>query len=157
MNVPTDAPRAHGPTFWIGVVIGWAAIAFGVRGVFKDGGAVGFGQWFIGVAIAHDVVVAPIAFATAWLAGRILPRHAVLPVRLGLASTGLLTLVTWPLLWGYGRAASNPTALPLDYRRNYAAALVAIWLAVAGSVAIGWIRRRTTHTSPTTTDGPITT
>ena len=92
---------------------------------------IGFARWFVGVAIVHDAFVAPAVFGVAWLAGRLLPRRAVVPVRLGLASTALVTLYAWPLVRGYGRAASNPTALPLDYRRNLVISLVAIWIAVA--------------------------
>jgi hypothetical protein len=67
---------------------------------------------------------------------------AVVPVRLGLATTGLLTLYAWPLVRGYGRAASNPTALPLDYSRNLVVSLIVTWTAVAAWIAAIAVRSR---------------
>jgi hypothetical protein len=90
----------------------------------------GFARWFIGVAIVHDAFLAPAVLLIAWAIGRIFPRRAVVPVRLGLATTGLLVLYAWPLVRGYGRTESNPSALPLDYTRNLVISLLVIWLIV---------------------------
>ena len=129
----TPALPHRGRMFWASMMVGWAIVLFGIRGLFMDRAATapaGFAKWFIGLAIVHDAFVAPVVFTVAWLAGRILPRRAVVPVRLGLATSGLLILYAWPLARGYGRRESNPSALPLDYGRNLIVSLITIWILV---------------------------
>ena len=141
MNQP--APIRRGPLFWLGVAIGWAFIAYGIRGVLTERAVRGpaeFARWFVGIAIVHDALLVPVALSLAWAVGRVVPRPAVVPVRLGLATTGLLALFTWPYVRGYGRADTNPSALPLDYGRNLLGALIAVWLLVAV-----WIAAKTVH------------
>lgn len=137
-----DKPR-YGAMFWASATIGLFIIGFGVRGILSDRGATpprGFAQWFIGSAIVHDALIAPCAFAIAWAVGRVLPRAAVVPVRLGLATSALLIAFAWPLVRGYGRRESNPTALPLDYGRNLLLTLVVVWLTVFAAIATKTLR-----------------
>jgi hypothetical protein len=133
----------RGPVFWVGVAMGWLFIVYGTRGVLVDHTATapaGFARWFVGIAIVHDAVVAPVVLLIAWTVGRAVPRQAVVPVRLGLATTGLIVLYTWPFVRSYGRAETNPSALPLDYGRNLIGALIAVWLCVAAWIAIKSVR-----------------
>lgn len=128
----TPSDRSRGVAFWAAVAGGWAMIAFGVRGLVGDGvDLIGFARWFVGIAVLHDAFVAPLVFGVAWLVGRVLPRTSVIPVRVGLATSALLIVYAWPLVRGWGRTASNPTALPLDYRRNLVLSLAAVWTGVA--------------------------
>ena len=131
MTPPTRANR--GPLFWATAVVGWGLILFGIRGLAMNRNAtpaLGFARWFIGLAVVHDALLVPAVLLIAWTIGRIVPRRAVVPVRLGLATTGLLVLYAWPLVRGYGRRESNPSALPLDYGRNLVVSLLVIWLGV---------------------------
>jgi hypothetical protein len=108
-------------------------ILVGLRGVLVDATLtkpVNLGIWLLGLAVLHDVLLAPATYAVAALVGRVLPQRSVTPVRVGLAGTALALVVTWPLVRGYGRRASNPTALPLDYGRNLIAGLVVGWVAI---------------------------
>ena len=89
----------------------------------------------------------PAVLLIAWTIGRIVPRRAVVPVRLGLATTGLLVLYAWPLVRGYGRSESNPSALPLDYSRNLVVSLLVIWLGVGI-----WITATSLHASSPPTE-----
>lgn len=138
-----DHTLRYGAVFWASATIGLFLIGLGVRGILGDRGATpprGFAQWFIGSAIVHDALIAPCAFAIAWAVGRVLPRVAVVPVRLGLATSALLIAFAWPLIRGYGRRKSNPSALPLDYGRNFALALVVVWLTVLSAIATKTMR-----------------
>ena len=140
-----DGSQAHryGISFWTSAVIGLLIMAFGVRGLFSDRSATpprGFAQWFVGSAIVHDALIAPCAFAIAWAVGWALPRRAVIPVRLGLATSALLVAFAWPLVRGYGRRAANPTALPLDYGRNLVVALIVVWIVVLATIATTAVR-----------------
>ena len=137
MTTPSLPHR--GRMFWGGMVVGWAFILFGIRGLFMDRTATapaGFAKWFIGLAIVHDALLAPLVLAVAWLVGRFLPRRAVAPLRLGLATSGLVILYAWPLARGYGRRESNPSALPLDYGRNLIVSLITLWILVGLWIAI---------------------
>ncbi|MEO5843064.1 MAG: hypothetical protein ABIQ73_04810 [Acidimicrobiales bacterium] len=152
MTTPSLPHR--GRMFWGGMVVGWAIILFGIRGLFMDRAATTpaeFAKWFIGLAIVHDAFLAPAVFTVAWLAGRVLPRRAVVPVRLGLATSGLLILYAWPLARGYGRRESNPSALPLDYGRNLVVSLITIWILVGLWIAIAALQSQRRRAVPQVT------
>jgi hypothetical protein len=68
------------------------------------------------------------------------PRRASVPVCIGLATTMLLVLYSWPLVRGYGRTDSNLSALPLDYGRNLAVTLMVLWVCVTVWIATRWAR-----------------
>lgn len=145
MNAPSNAPSRppRRAMFWVGVVVGWGFILFGIRGLLMDRAAsapAGFAKWFIGLAIVHDALLAPLVLVGGWLVGRALPRRAAVPVQLGLATSGLLFLYAWPLVRGYGRRESNPSALPLDYGRNFAVSLIVIWAGVGLWIAMTSLR-----------------
>ncbi|MGH9289742.1 MAG: hypothetical protein ACRD0V_15860, partial [Acidimicrobiales bacterium] len=62
------------------------------------------------------------------------------PVRAGLAATGILALVGWPFVRGYGADPTNQSLLPRDYGAGLTAAIGVVWLAVAAWVAWRYIR-----------------
>ena len=77
--VPADhtAPERPGPGFWIGLIIGGAVMAFGIRGVVTDFGrtqSVNLALWVIGADILHDLLIAPIAIGIGWTVARVGPR-----------------------------------------------------------------------------------
>ena len=129
----------HGKSFWIGLVLGWALIIIGVRGLIVDHALTNpanLVRWLLGLALLHDLVLAPAVYAVAWAITRAVPRPATTPLRVGLATSGLLIAFAWPLVRAYGRRASNPTALPLDYGRNLALSLAVVWAAVAAWIGV---------------------
>jgi hypothetical protein len=146
VNRVNDAQRTRrGSVFWVGVAVGWGVMLAGLRGLLVDAALTqppDLARWFFGAAIAHDLLIAPAAYLCALLVGRVVPRSAVVPVSLGLAASALLVGFTWPLLGAYGRRASNPTVLPLDYTRNVMVALAAIWGAVTVAIVVSVLRRR---------------
>ncbi|HVX42365.1 MAG TPA: hypothetical protein VHC49_00670 [Mycobacteriales bacterium] len=98
--------------------------------------------WFIGGALAHDVVLAPAVIVV----GAVLARWCPPPVRpflqAGLIMTGGLTLVAIPVLTGRGYSPKVPSALPLNYWHGYLIAVGCIWAAVALAGAFQALRRR---------------
>ena len=132
--------------FWAGLVIGVGFVAAGVRGLLHDRAATqptDLVKWLLGAGVVHDAVIAPLVVAGAWITGRVLLPRARTPVRLGVIATAMFTVLFWPLVQGWGRRATNPSALPLDYGRNLVAVLAAIWLTVLVSITVRtWRARR---------------
>jgi hypothetical protein len=93
-------------------------------------------RWGIGLAVVHDLVLAPIVSLVGLAVGRLLPRSAKGPVAAGLFVSATVTAVAWPAVRGYGRLPGNPSALPGNYARGLAVVLAAVWVAVAVAVAI---------------------
>jgi hypothetical protein len=118
-------------------VVGWIVIAFGIWGLFEDSSRTHPDQWirwFLGGAIAHDYLVAPLVFA----AGRFVVARVPLiyrpSVQGGLVASALVATVAWPLVAGFGRSAGNPSALPSNYALGLGVVLVIVWTAAATSM-----------------------
>lgn len=125
-----DVPR--GAWFWTLAACGWAGIAYGLAGLLRaDIDPLGFATWFVGGALVHDLLLAPAVLAFAWMLTRWLRPAIAGPVKVGLAISALITLYAWPLVRGYGRSTTLPSALPLDYGRNLVLALLVVWFVVA--------------------------
>jgi hypothetical protein len=120
--------------WWIGAAAGTAVIAFGLVGALSHSGATDPTQlltWTVGAAVVHDALLAPVVIAFGLVTARYVPVTVRVPVRVGLALSGLVTALAWPYLRGYGYRASNPSALPFQYGRNLVIVLAAIWVSVA--------------------------
>ena len=66
----------YGPLFWTGVGVGWLGIAFGVLVAAHEAGATHPPRPRRGssaLALAHDLVLAPVALLVAWIVRRIAP------------------------------------------------------------------------------------
>ena len=126
---------AAGPWWrWLFLVPGFAAVAFGAVGLLRDDRVPlpAWLAWFVGSALVHDLVIAPLVIAVGALLARVLPRAARPPVVVGLVVSGVLTLVALPFILDLG-TSREPGFLPLDYGRN-------LLLLIAGvmAVAVGW-------------------
>ncbi len=134
-----------GPGRWIGLALGAPVIAWGIRGVLMESARTHpaeLARWLVGSAVVHDAVVLPIVASVAVLARRVVSDRAWPAVRWALATSGVVAIVSWPFVRGYGRRASNPSLLPRDYGTGVAVALAAVWL-VCGAVC--WRARRLTR------------
>lgn len=130
-------PRTGTWTFWVSAAAGWALMAFGIRGLLHEHLATnptGFGRLLVGAALVHDLLVAPLIFGVGLLVGRLVPASVRSVVQGGLICSGLVTLYAFPFVRGYGRAPTNPSALPGNYGRGLVVVLLAIW-AVTGVLA----------------------
>jgi hypothetical protein len=96
----------------------------------------------VGLALAHDLVLAPVVLLVGAGVRRVVPAGARPLVAGGLLVSGVLGLVAWPLVRGYGRSAGNPSVLPRDYGRGLLVALAATWAVV---LVLHLVRRLTTR------------
>jgi hypothetical protein len=136
-----------GPVFWVGVVIGWALIALGVRGLLHDHVATNpavVGRYILEAALILDLVVAPVACAAGLLVARLLkpPLRAIIGG--GLVATVVISIYSYPFIRGYGRSPNLPSALPLNYARGLIIVLAVIWV-VVGALSVWAVRRAHRH------------
>lgn len=147
----------HEPASWPArglMAVGWAVLAVGALGALGRiehfAGPIPWPalvRWSIGLALANDLVLAPIACLVGLAVGRLLPWSAKGPVAAGLFVSATVTAVAWPALRGYGRRPGDPSALPGNYAQGLAAVLVAVWAAVAVGVAMRAFSGRAGRTS----------
>lgn len=128
---------------WILYAVGAATIGGGIRGVFID--AVGahpleFAKFFVGSAVVHDGIIAPLVVFAGWLAVRRVPARARGVVQTALLVSGTFVVVALPVVAGFGRRADNSSALPQNYGLNLVLLLALVWL-VAG-IRLWWTRPR---------------
>ena len=119
-------------------------MAYGVRGVLVDAAdthPAELARWIVGAALVHDAVLIPLVALVAWALRRVTPARWWPAVRAGAVTTGVLALVAWPLVLGYGRDPGNPSLFPRNYGLGLAVTLAVVWLAVAATCGARWLRR----------------
>ncbi len=138
------AAGEHGPAFWVGLVLGWPLIGFGVWTLFRRSGATdppNFSALFLGLALVHDLVLAPLVSALAVWVGPRLPARARAPVAVAAIVSGALVLISLPPLLSDG-VPDNPSLLPRNYPFGLLVALAAVWAVTGAAVAIVRLRGR---------------
>jgi hypothetical protein len=147
------ATRALTPWWrWLFLLPGLAAVVYGAHGLLTAGGRVPLGSWltwFIGSALVHDLVIAPVWIGLGWLATRFLPRSARPPVVLAAAVTGVLTLVALPFVLGRGADPINSSFLPRDYGRNLLLIAAGVWVVAPAWAVLAVRRARRSSAVPT--------
>ena len=128
-----NAPR-YSRAYWIALPLGGALMGFGVVGLIGNLGVSSAGDaagWLVGADLAHDFVLAPVACLVGAAAARVLPWWCRAPVQAALLTSGVLLIVVFPALRGYGRATvpDNPSIQPLDYTTSTLTALAVVWAA----------------------------
>ena len=124
-----DVERRSG-WFFLGLVVGWAVMAFGVVGALAnsaDTQPAALARWVIGSALAHDALLAPVVLLAGAALARAVPARWRPPVQSGLIVSGVILLVTFPLVRRYGVRPDNPTVLYRDYGGPLIAVLAAVW------------------------------
>ena len=128
---------ARGRTFWIGATAGWALIIYGLRGALHhslDTRPSQLARFWIGGALAHDLLLAPVVLGIGIVLDRLVPRRRHAFVQRALIICGPLALFAYPQIRGYGHALRNPTSLPHNYIANFflvAGAVIAALVASA--------------------------
>jgi hypothetical protein len=130
------SPPGYGRAFWIALPIGAALMTFGAVGLLGDVGVdagVKVGGWLVGADVAHDFVLAPLACLVGAAVARALPRWCRAPVQAALLTSGVLLIVVFPALRGFGRdqVPDNPSVQPLAYTTGTLTALAVVWAAAA--------------------------
>jgi hypothetical protein len=158
------SPPRYGRAFWIALPVGAALMAFGAVGLVGDSGVgagAEVGGWLVGADVAHDFVLAPLACLVGAAVARALPRWWRAPVQAALLTSGVLLIVVFPALPGFGRdqVPDNPSVQPLDYTTATVTALAVVWaaagvwLVVRLTISDRGRRRPPSHATP---DGPPT-
>lgn len=142
-----DAPG--GPAFWVGLVLGGAVMAFGVRGLvngLSTDSLASVGRWVVGADLVHDLVLAPVVVLVGAAVSRRLPERWRAPIQVGLVATGIVLLVGWVPWRGDGRALvpDNPSVQPLDYTTAILTVVGVVWLAVGVWLALRLLVQRGT-------------
>lgn len=130
------------------IAIGALVMAYAVIGALTDPDVkIGALVFLAGVLVAHDGVLLPLTIGVGILVGRYAPRRARALIRAALVISLAVTIVAFPLVLGRGRAADNPSLLPLHYGRGLLEIYVVIWatVAVAATVQAWRDRRRPLH------------
>jgi hypothetical protein len=137
---PTGATAAiaedYGPRFWIGVVIGWSIIGFGIHSAYVTKGAsrpVYSLKVLVLFALVHDLIVAPAVIGIGLALRRILRGGIIVRVAIGAAIVSIIvTAFAWGEIRGYGRSPSLQS-LQLG---NYATGLLTVLGTVWGAAAV---------------------
>lgn len=127
MTGERNAPS--GRIFWFGLVAGWAVMLFGLAGLFDNASRthpVNFGLWFLGSALVHDALIAPLVFALAFTIVRVVPARFRPFLRTGLILNAAVMVVAFPMVAAPG-VPGNPSALPRNYPVGLAVILGLIW------------------------------
>lgn len=136
--------REHGPVFWVGIAAGWAVMAFGIWTFLRRAGATRpANAWslLVGLAIAHDLVLAPLVTGlAAWLVPR-LPRRVRPAIVAAAIVSGILALVSLPPILG-DQPGDNSSLLPRDYPAGLAIALASVWAVTFAAVGVLRVRSR---------------
>lgn len=137
---------------WFFAVTGLALLAYGAVlawefATSRTVNAVQGAAWFIGGPLVHDGLVAPVVGLLGLGMSRVLPTPWRAPVVTGLVLTGVLALLSVPLLWRPFGGATNPGLHDRDYGTGLAIALGIVWVCVIlvglaqqhrSRLALGW-------------------
>jgi hypothetical protein len=140
--VTDHPPHRRGPLFWVSAVAGWALIGWGVRGLLHfhvDTRPAELARFFLGGALIHDLVFAPIVLGGGVMMARLSPRRWRAYVQGTLLVIGAVVLFAYPEVRDYARVLHNPTSLPHNYTANLAVVAVGVCLLV---VVIALLRSR---------------
>jgi hypothetical protein len=140
---PAREPRSR--LFWPGVVIGWALMAFAVRGLLhahRSTNPQATVRLLVGLDIVHDFVLVPVVLLVGLALKRVVPPRVRAPLTVGLVVSGVVTLYAYPFVRGFGRSAATPSRLPNNYATGLATVLAAVWITVlVGAAVVARVRR----------------
>jgi hypothetical protein len=124
------SPVGNRRIFWVCVLVGWVLIAIGIRGVIVDARTTRppqWGAWFVGAALFHDLLVAPVVFVVAARLLRRVRRPFRALVQAALILTAFVAAGSLPVVLRLGEPTGNPTVLPEDALPAFLGVLGAIW------------------------------
>jgi hypothetical protein len=151
MGIEADRPLNErreipsGRLFWLAVAVGWAVMGFGFAGALTEANRShprSLAIWMAGCLIAHDFVLAPIVFAVGKALRRVTSGLGRSLVQACLFLSGVIFLVSIPVLGRFGERPDNPTLMPRNYGIGLVVALVTVWLATTAVFGVIALRRR---------------
>jgi len=133
-------PDRHGAVFWTGVVVGWLVIAWGLWLVAArppETRPINFAAFFVGLALVHDLVLAPVVMSAGAALRRRAPALAAGAVAAGLVVSSIVVVYAIPLwLDRATKTAQNPSFLSRDPVVGVVIVLTLTWI-VVGAVVLG--------------------
>jgi hypothetical protein len=137
------------------IAIGGLGMLYAAIGALTDADVKGGAFLFLaGVLITHDGFFLPITIAVGALLGRFTPLRLRAFVGSALVVSLAVTVVAFPLVLGKGRAADNPSLLPLHYGRGLLDVYAVIW-AGAAVAAVVRVRRERRRRPPAPVEGAV--
>lgn len=129
-------------SFWISVVVGAVLIWVGASYLWdaQQENLRSIATWFVGGALALDLLVVPVAAVVGLGLRRIVPAWSWPALRAALLATAVLAAYSWPLVTDRGGQPGNPTLRPRDYDRGLLVALVAVWTVTAVAALVARVR-----------------
>jgi hypothetical protein len=140
--------HGHGAVFWIGLVVGWTAIAIGIFGVLDHPSSASAFKVFrllIGLNVVNDAIVVPVLLLLAVVVHKWAPPWLVVPAQVWFIMAGAVTLYAYPLVGGFGKSKANPSQLPFDYAHNLLIVLGGITALCGGLAFHSWQRYRSSQ------------
>jgi hypothetical protein len=138
--------RLGGPLFWVSAAVGWAGIAYGLRGLFHhhvDTRPANLAKFVVGGALAHDLVFAPLVLAGGLALAAVVRGRARSWVQAALIVSGCLALFAYPLVRDYAKVLHNPSSLPHDYVANLGITVGIVWAVLLVAAVTARTVRRT--------------
>lgn len=132
-----EVDRSLGLRFWSTTAIGWAIIAFGVRGLVHhsiDTRPANLTKFVVLSALLHDVILAPIVLGVGVVVSRLPPGKPKAYVQTALLASGTVALFAYPAVRGYGHSLPNtPGYLTHNYTEELGVVVAAIWVVVGAA------------------------
>ncbi len=137
-SVKADTSR-HGALFGAGLLAGGSAMAYGTWLVVANAvetRPLNFVVFFVGLALVHDLVVAPVALLVGTRLRRRLPTVARAAVAGAVVASAIVAAFVVPfVLDRAAKVGGNPTILPRNPLVGVAIVLGGVWL-IAGVVVL---------------------
>jgi hypothetical protein len=118
--------------------LGLALMAVGATLLLTGGQLKDVALWLAGAIVLHDGIIAPLVLGVGLLLAAVPARGTV---RGALVVAGCLTMIALPPLLRPG-APTNPSALPLDYLRNWLLVLASVAVVTGVVLAVRWLLRK---------------
>ena len=144
---PAERTSRYGPLFWSGLAVGGACMAFGLVSLLSKAGATepaNFALFFVGLALVHDLMLAPAVIVLGVALRRVTPRAGRGLVLGSLVVSAVVTLFSVRLVAGWGAQPDNPSFLPRNYVLGLAAVLAVVWGGAIALTALSLRRSRRT-------------
>lgn len=139
-------PEARSRLFWPGAVMGWAVMAFAVRGLLhfhRTTNPWATVRLVVGLDLVHDFLLVPVVLVIGVVVTRLVPLRLRRPLIVGLLLSGVVTLYAYPFVRGFGRSATTPSRLPNNYATGLVTVLSIVWVVVVvGAIVTSWVRSR---------------
>lgn len=126
--------------------VGVVMIFIGVKGIVHDDhhweNPTYWVRLFVGGALVHDLVIAPLVAVVSVLLTRLIPPMYRGPVQLGLFASAVFSFVAYPGVRRFSYAKDNTSANPLNYAHGLLICLGIVWGAVAVAESRRFVLRR---------------